>query len=132
MRKNQGRKKLIFKQRDWVWVHRKERFPNQRKSKLQPRGDGPFQVLELINDNAYMLDLRGEYNVSSNFNVADLTPFEVGNEDLDLRTNPFKEREDDMNSTTDPLHVPEGPITRSKVKKIQEAYTSHLQRLASV
>ena len=38
----------------------------------------------------------------------------------------------DMNSTADPLHVPEGPITRSKVKKIQEAYTLHLQKLASV
>ena len=38
----------------------------------------------------------------------------------------------DMNSNTDPLHVPEGPITRSKAKKMQEAYTLHLQRLASV
>ena len=64
--------------------------------------------------------------------MADLTPFDVGNEDLDLRTNSFKEREDDMNSTTDPLHVPEEPITRSKVKKIQEVYTLHLQKLASV
>jgi len=36
----------------------KERFPNQRKSKLQPRGDGPFQVLERINDNAYKLTLQ--------------------------------------------------------------------------
>ncbi|XP_022973897.1 uncharacterized protein LOC111472489, partial [Cucurbita maxima] len=41
---------------DWVWVHfRKERFPTQRKSKLLPRGDGPFQVLERINDNAYKI-----------------------------------------------------------------------------
>ena len=38
----------------------------------------------------------------------------------------------DMNPTTDHVHVPEGPITRSKVKKIQEAYTLHLQKLASV
>ena len=38
----------------------------------------------------------------------------------------------DMNSTADPLHVPEGPIIRSKVKNIQEAYTLHLQKLASV
>ena len=37
-----------------------------------------------------------------------------------------------MNSTADPLYVPEGAITRSKVKKIQEAYTLHIQRLASV
>ena len=51
---NKGRKKVVFEPRDWVWVHmRKERFPEQRKSKLQPRGDGPFQVLERINDNAY-------------------------------------------------------------------------------
>ena len=42
---NKGRKKVIFEPEDWVWVHmRKERFPEQRKSKLQPRGDGPFQV----------------------------------------------------------------------------------------
>ncbi|XP_040955925.1 uncharacterized protein, partial [Gossypium hirsutum] len=39
-----------------VWIHmRKERFPVQRRSKLLPRGDGPFQVLERINDNAYKL-----------------------------------------------------------------------------
>ena len=38
----------------------------------------------------------------------------------------------DMNPTTDHVHVPVGPITRSKVKKIQEAYTLHLQKLASV
>jgi hypothetical protein len=44
---NKGRKLVVFQPSDWVWVHmRKERFPNQRKSKLQPRGDGPFQVLE--------------------------------------------------------------------------------------
>ena len=54
------------------------------------------------------------------------------NDEFDLRTNPFKERGDDMNPTTDHVHVPEGPITRSKVKKIQEAYTLHLQKLASV
>ncbi|XP_040953670.1 uncharacterized protein, partial [Gossypium hirsutum] len=41
---------------DWVWLHmRKERFPMQRRSKLLPRGDGPFQVLERINDNSYKL-----------------------------------------------------------------------------
>jgi hypothetical protein len=54
---------------------RKERFPVKRLSKLLPRGDGPFQVLERINDNAYKLDLPGEYNVSATFYVFDLSPF---------------------------------------------------------
>jgi len=66
---------------------RKERFPQQRKTKLQPRGNGPFQVLERINDNAYKIDLSSEYNVSSTFNVADLSLFDVDDEP-DLRTNP--------------------------------------------
>ena len=35
-----------------MWVHmRKERFSAQLKSKLAPRGNGPVQVLERINDN---------------------------------------------------------------------------------
>ncbi|KAL4318322.1 hypothetical protein GQ457_18G007920 [Hibiscus cannabinus] len=60
---NKGRRRITFEPGDWVWLHlRKERFPAQRKSKLLPRGDGPFQVVANINDNAYKLDLPGEYN----------------------------------------------------------------------
>src|SRR3954465_12123719 len=90
---NKGRSKVIFQPGDWVWLYmRKERFPVQRRSKLLPRGDGPFQVFERINDNAYKLDLPGEYNVSATFNVADLSPFDAG---VDLRTNPFQEEGND-------------------------------------
>jgi hypothetical protein len=67
---------------------RKERFPDQRKSKLHSRGDGPFQVLEKINDNAYKIELPGEYNVSTTFNLCDLSLFDA-DEESDLRTNPF-------------------------------------------
>lgn len=75
---NKNRKRVIFEPGDWVWLHmRKERFPEHRKSKLQPRGDGPFQVIQRINDNAYKLDLPGEYNVSATFNVTDLSPFDA-------------------------------------------------------
>ncbi|XP_073120534.1 uncharacterized protein [Henckelia pumila] len=60
---NKGKKKVVFEPGDWVWLHlRKERFPEKQHSKLLPRGDGTFQVLERINDNAYKLDLLGEYN----------------------------------------------------------------------
>ncbi|OMO97609.1 Zinc finger, CCHC-type [Corchorus capsularis] len=91
---NKGRKEIIFEPGDWVWLHlRKERFPEKRKSKLLPRGDGPFQVLERINNNAYKLDLPSEYgNVSATFNVSDLSLFDS---DADLRTNPFQGRGDD-------------------------------------
>ena len=92
---NKGRKKMVFQPGDWVWLHlRKERFPEKRKSKLLPRGDGPFQVLERINDNAYKIDLQGEYNVSPTFNVSDLSPFDV---DADSRSNLFQEEENDAN-----------------------------------
>jgi hypothetical protein len=90
---NKGRKKVMFEPGDWVWLHlRKDRFPEKRRSKLLPQGDGPFQVVERINDNAYKLDLPGEYGVSASFNVADLSPFDVGD---DLRANPSQEGEND-------------------------------------
>ena len=52
---------------------RKERFSARRRSKLHPRGDGTFQVLVRINDNAYKLDHPSEYNISATFNVSDLS-----------------------------------------------------------
>ena len=72
----------------------KERFPSHRHSKINPQGDGLFQVLERINDNVYKIDLPGEYNVSENFNVFDLSPFGVG---FDSRTNLFEEGGNDEN-----------------------------------
>ena len=77
---------MIFEPEDWVWFDmRKETFPAQGRSKILPRGDRPFQVFERINDNAYKLDLPGEYSVNATFNVSDLSPFDVGD---DLSTNP--------------------------------------------
>jgi hypothetical protein len=60
-----------------LWLHLcKDRIPNRHKSKLSPRGDSPFKILEKINDNAYKIKLPPEYiDVSSTFNVMDLLPF---------------------------------------------------------
>jgi hypothetical protein len=126
---NKGRRRVIFEPGDWVWVHmRKERFPAHRKTKLHPRGDGPSQILEKINDNAHKVDLPGEYKVSATFTVSDLSPFDVGE---DSRSNPFEERGNDGNqsgpSLKDPLQVPDGPITRSRAKKIKEAMQGLVQ-----
>ena len=54
-----------------------------------PRADGPFQVLEKVNENAYKIDLPGDFNVLATFNVRDLSPYLEDNEDLDLRTKSF-------------------------------------------
>jgi hypothetical protein len=110
---NKGQKRVIFELGDWVWVHmRKERFPGHRRTKLHHLGDGPFQILEKINDNAYKVDLPGD----------------AGD---DSRLNPFEERENDGHhgrpNLKDPLQVPDGPITRSKAKKIKEAMQGLVQ-----
>ena len=49
-------------------------FPARSKNKLMSRADGPFEVLERIDDNAYKVDLPRDYGVSATFNVADLSP----------------------------------------------------------
>ncbi|XP_073363152.1 uncharacterized protein [Aegilops tauschii subsp. strangulata] len=59
---DKGRKHVVFAPGDLVWLHlRKDRFPDLRKSKLMPRADGPFKVLEKINDNAYKLELPADF-----------------------------------------------------------------------
>lgn len=132
-RVNKGRRHVIFEPGDWVWIHmRKERFPKQRKSKLDARGDGPFQVLEKINDNAYRIDIPGEYNVSTTFNVSDLSPFDVS----DSGTNPFKEGRDDTCTTRhnikdDGLTFPLGPITRGRAKTLKDKLQTTVQAFIS-
>jgi len=136
-RANKGRKKILFEPGDLVWVHlRKDRFLEQRKSKLQPRADGPFKVLRKINDNAYEIDLPSTYGVSTSFNVVDLSPFFGLDES---RTTPFQEGEDDMTMpaskmsqapsqatttqllpTPTPAQVNDGPVTRSRAKKLHQ------------
>jgi hypothetical protein len=62
---NKHRKPMTFKEGDLVWIHlRKEHFPMKRRSKLLPRADGPFKVLQRIGENAYKIELPGEYGVS--------------------------------------------------------------------
>ncbi len=65
---------------------RKEHFPNERKSKLRPRDNGPFKVLARYNNNAYKINLpRDKYNMSDIFNVSDLSPYH-GDENFDPRS----------------------------------------------
>jgi hypothetical protein len=105
-------------------------IPEKRKSKLQPQADGPFKVLRKINNNAYEIDLPNTYGVSTSFNVADLSPY-FGLEES--RMTPFQEGEDDedipvmtipSSTTATRDQVIEGPIMRSRAKKLQQQVNS--------
>jgi hypothetical protein len=77
--RNKLRKQVLFQPGDMVWVHlRKDKFPLLRRSKLRPRGDGPYRVIAKINDNAYSIDIPiTEFGgVSNSFNVVDFSPYD--------------------------------------------------------
>ena len=121
---DKGRKAINFEPGDLVWLHlRKERFPALRKSKLMPRADGPFRVLQRINENAYKLDLPADFGVSPTFNIADLKPYLGEEDELESRTTQMQEGEDDEDINTDDASAPTpvpiaGPLTRARARKI--------------
>ena len=46
-----------------------------------PWADGPFRVLQHIGENAYKIELPGDYGVLPTFNVSDLSPYYEDQED---------------------------------------------------
>ena len=91
---DKGRKCVVFAPGDLVLLHlRKDRFTDLRKSKLSCF-DGPFKVLEKINDNAYKLELPADFAVGPTFNIVDLKPYLGEEDELPSRTTSFQEGED--------------------------------------
>ena len=78
----------------------------------------------LVCENAYKIELPGEYNVSTTFNVSNLALFDADGE-VNLRKNPFEEGENDEDMTRtkgkEPLEGLGGPMTRARTKKAKEA-----------
>jgi hypothetical protein len=96
-----------------------------------PRADGPFKIIEKINDNAYKLELPPEFGVSPTFNISDLKPY-LGEEDtLESRMTPIQDGEDDEDIThldahnTSPLDI-QGPITRARARQLNLEVSSFL------
>jgi hypothetical protein len=129
-----GHKKIVFELGQLVWVHlRKEQFPEQHKSKLQPRANGPFKVFRRVNDNAYEIDLPSKYGLSTTFNIANLslfirmeesrmTPFQEWEDDEDIPDNVPKHGPAEPSQTPNtPIH---GSITRSRANKLQQEVNS--------
>ena len=134
---DKGRRNVQFEEGDLVWLHlRKERFPNHRKSKLEPRGDGPFRVIKKMGPNAYQLDIpQGKYGVHASFNVADLSLFVPQDDESRTIRDQVEENDSPKMAMTskeieDKIQVPfDGPITRTRARLIKEGTRVPLVRL---
>jgi hypothetical protein len=124
-----------FQLGDLVWIHISKGGFILARSKLMLRANGPFRIIEKVNDNAYKVDLPGDYNVSATFNVKDFTPYLDDDDDFDLRTNHFQPGADDVHhgnynpsckAKSKILEDSDGPITRARAKKLQRALTSQI------
>jgi hypothetical protein len=134
---NKKKKEMIFQEGDLVWLHlRKDRFPQERNSKLKPRGDGPFKVLKRINNNAYVIDIpTSKYLVSNTFNVADLSPYHGNEDDVESRTTLSQGGGDDAgrpidDTTPRPPSPSSGPLTRARARAIHDKVNSLLASYA--
>jgi hypothetical protein len=55
------------------------------------RANGPFKILEKINDNAYKLELPPEFGVSPTFNISNLRPYLGEDDEVPSRMMPNQE-----------------------------------------
>jgi hypothetical protein len=67
------------------------------------RADGPFKILEKINDDANKFELPPEFGVSPTFNISDLRPYLGEEDEVPLRTTSIQEGggEDEDITTSD-------------------------------
>ena len=104
------RREKIFNVGNLVLVYlRKERFPIGTYNKLKDKKYRPFQITKKIKNNAYVVALPPDMNISSTFNVADLydyhppdepdsrnsgsSSFQVGGADVEQTTHAFLEQQ---------------------------------------
>lgn len=96
-----------------VMVHlRKERFPAGTYNKLKMKKFGPCRIVSRHDSgNAYKIELPSGLNISSIFNIFDLTK--------------FHEAKSDEGTTIEPIHIPKN---NSKDKKIEAILDSRVRR----
>jgi translation initiation factor IF-1 len=128
---SKGRKEVKLEPGDLVWLHmQKEWFSNLKRSKLMSRADGPFKIIEKINDNAYKLELPPEFGVSPTFNILDLRPYLREEDEVLSRTTSIQEGEDGEDITTSDRTIPsiesQGSITRSRAQQLHRQVNSFL------
>jgi hypothetical protein len=106
---------------------------------LMQHADGPFKVIEKINDNAYKLELPAYFGtVSPTFNIADLKPSFGEQDEVASRTTSIQEGEqdEDIPSIDTPVapkteHI-QGPITRARAKQLNYQELLFLRTLSHI
>jgi hypothetical protein len=101
-----------------------------------PRADGPFKVLEKINQNAYKLDLPADFGVSPTFNIIDLKPYLGEEDELESRMTQMQEGEDDVDINTSDTSTPthnqiSGPITLARARQLNNQVSLFLVSYSS-
>jgi hypothetical protein len=61
-------------------------------------------------------ELPPDFRVSSTFNISDLKPYMGDEDEIESRTTPIQEQEDDEDITS--IHTMNGPITRSRAQQL--------------
>ena len=91
------RREVQFNVGGLVLAHlRKERFPKGEYNKLKWKKIGPCRILQKFSANAYKLQLPPGLRISPIFNVADLYPYTVADEEdsLERRTRDTQKEND--------------------------------------
>ena len=81
--------------------------------------------MEHINDNAYKIDLPGDYGVSTTFNVADLSPYIADDYLEDLRANSSQPEENDGGPSLSTLFGP--TKAKGKLKDVIDGALEEIQ-----
>jgi hypothetical protein len=94
------------------------------------RADGPFKILEKINNNAYKLELPLEIGVSPTFYISDLRTYLGEEDEVSSRTMSIQEWEDDEDITTSNTTIPsielQGPIMISRAQQLRHQVNSFI------
>jgi hypothetical protein len=101
-----------------------------------PRVDGPFKVLEKINENAYKLDLPADFGVSSTFSIIDLKPYLGEEDEIESRMTQMQEGEDDVDinisdTSTSTHNQISGLITQARAHQLNNQVSSFLASYSS-
>jgi len=92
------------------------------------RADGPFKVLDRVNDNAYKVDFPGDYGVSATFNVADLSAHQADDYLVNLRIKSLQKGMDDRVPSSQDMEEGARSSTRSNTSSKVQAMAQILEK----